>query len=80
MNEEWDVQSKHRNTLLLLLTKFLNDGGEIWFSTNFRQFKMEVPEAEWKTRDYRIEDLSEPSIPEDFRDKKIHKLYKIFPL
>lgn len=80
MREEWDVQTKHSNILLLLLTKFLTETGELWFSTNFRQFKMEVPDAEWEARDYICEDLSESSIPEDFRDKKIHKLFRIYPL
>ncbi|TGL51284.1 SAM-dependent methyltransferase [Leptospira kemamanensis] len=79
MYEEWDVQTKHRNLLLLLLTKFLNDHGEIWFSTNFRKFKMEVEEEEWKERGYKCINKTKESIPFDFRDDKIHQLFCIIP-
>ncbi|XDD44378.1 class I SAM-dependent methyltransferase [Leptospira sp. WS60.C2] len=79
MYEEWDVQTKHRNLLLLLLTKFLTDQGEIWFSTNFRKFKMEVEEEEWKERGYRCINRTKDSIPADFRDEKIHQLFCILP-
>ncbi|TGN19361.1 class I SAM-dependent methyltransferase [Leptospira idonii] len=80
MTEEWDVQENHRNLILTLLTKFLTEKGEIWFSTNFRKFAWNIPEEEWKERDYQCIDLSEKSIPEDFRDKKIHRLYRIVPV
>ncbi|MCW7460465.1 class I SAM-dependent methyltransferase [Leptospira limi] len=80
MYEEWDVQTKHRNILLLLLTKFLTDQGEIWFSTNFRKFKMEVEEEEWKERGYLCMNRTLESIPSDFRDQKIHQLFCILPI
>ncbi|TGK52781.1 SAM-dependent methyltransferase [Leptospira bouyouniensis] len=79
MYEEWDVQTKHRNLLLLLLTKFLSDKGEIWFSTNFRKFKMEVEDEEWKERGYKCINKTKESIPLDFRDDKIHQLFCIVP-
>ncbi|XDD45876.1 class I SAM-dependent methyltransferase [Leptospira sp. WS39.C2] len=79
MYEEWDVQTKHRNLLLLLLTKFLSENGEIWFSTNFRKFKMEVEDEEWKERGYRCINRTLESIPKDFRDQKIHQLFCIVP-
>ncbi len=80
MSEEWDVQENHRNLLLTLLTKFLTDTGEILFSTNFRKFEWRIPDEEWSERDFQCIDLSLSSIPEDFRDKKIHKLYRIAPV
>ncbi|WP_411823675.1 class I SAM-dependent methyltransferase [Leptospira sp. 'Mane'] len=80
MSEEWDVQENHRNLLLTLLTKFLTETGEIWFSTNFRKFDLSIPEEEWSKRDFKCIDLSLVTIPEDFRDKKIHKLYHIMPV
>ncbi|MCW7479507.1 class I SAM-dependent methyltransferase [Leptospira kanakyensis] len=79
MFEEWDVQTKHRNLLLLLLTKFLTDDGEIWFSTNFRKFKMEVADEEWNQRGFQCTNRTKESIPKDFRDEKIHQLFLIQP-
>ncbi|PJZ44006.1 class I SAM-dependent methyltransferase [Leptospira brenneri] len=79
MFEEWDVQTKHRNLLLLLLTKFLTDNGEIWFSTNFRKFKMEIADEEWNQRGYQCINKTKESIPADFRDEKIHQLFLIQP-
>ncbi|EOQ90218.1 methyltransferase domain protein [Leptospira yanagawae serovar Saopaulo str. Sao Paulo = ATCC 700523] len=79
MYEEWDVQAKHKNLLLLLLSKFLNENGEIWFSTNFRKFKMEVEDEEWKERGYICTNKTKDSIPLDFRDDKIHQLFCITP-
>ncbi len=79
MTEEWNVEDNHRNLILTLLTKFLTPTGEIWFSTNFRKFVWAIPDEEWKERGYLCLDISLESIPEDFRDKKIHRLYKIIP-
>jgi len=80
MTEEWNVEDNHRNFILTLLTKFLTDNGEIWFSTNFRKFVWAIPEDEWKERGYQCIDRTTQSIPEDFRDKKIHRLFQIKPL
>ncbi|MDF3819545.1 class I SAM-dependent methyltransferase [Leptospira sp. 96542] len=76
MNDEWDVQSKHRNLILLLLTKFLNENGTLYFSTNFRKFKLELGDDELSHRDIVCIDRSLDSIPKDFRDKKIHQLFQ----
>jgi len=80
MTEEWNVEENHRNFILTLLTKFLTPNGEIWFSTNFRKFVWGIPEEEWKERDYQCLDKTTMSIPEDFRDKKIHRLFQIKPV
>ncbi|GBF51795.1 SAM-dependent methyltransferase [Leptospira ryugenii] len=77
MRQEWDIQAQHRNILLSLLGKFLSPGGEIWFSTNFRKFEMLIPEEEWLSRGYTCLDRSLESIPKDFRNTKIHKLFQI---
>jgi 23S rRNA (cytosine1962-C5)-methyltransferase len=79
MSEEWNVEENHRNFILTLLTKFLTPSGEIWFSTNFRKFSWAIPEEEWFERGYICLDRTAESIPEDFRDKKIHRLFQIKP-
>jgi len=51
--------------------KLLNPGGEMFFSTNFRKFKLESSLNDW----YTIEDISPKTVPEDFRNKKIHRCW-----
>jgi 23S rRNA (guanine2445-N2)-methyltransferase / 23S rRNA (guanine2069-N7)-methyltransferase len=72
LDEDWDVQRDHipllRETLLRL-----TPGGVIYFSTNFRRFKFDgerLPDAAF------IE-ISKHTIPEDFRNKRIHRCWRI---
>jgi 23S rRNA (cytosine1962-C5)-methyltransferase len=50
----------------------LRPGGVLWFSTNCRGFQLSPEIAGWA-----IEDASEASIPEDFRDRRIHRLWRL---
>ena len=73
MDEAFDIQKDHvlliRNAAALLAP-----GGDLYFSTNFRRFKMDHEAL----RDLIIEDISAKMIPEDFaRDAKIHYCWKI---
>ncbi len=75
MEEIFDVQKDHvqliRNAATLLAS-----GGTLYFSTNFRRFKMDQEAL----TDLIIEDISRKMIPEDFaRDTKIHYCWKISP-
>lgn len=57
----------------------LAPGGILYFSTNSRSLKFD-PEAiggAASRPDTKIQDLSAASIPEDFRNKNIHRLWKI---
>jgi len=54
--------------------KRLNKGGVLYFSNNFRKFQMS-PLLEDK---FSIKEISQQTIPPDFRDKKIHRAYKIY--
>jgi 23S rRNA G2069 N7-methylase RlmK/C1962 C5-methylase RlmI len=51
----------------------LAPGGVLYFSTNHRSLKL----ASGALGDLAIEDLTRPSIPPDFRDPKIHRLWRI---
>lgn len=53
--------------------RLLNSNGVLYFSNNARKFKLS-PEVQTK---YQVQDISDWSIPIDFRDKNIHKCYKI---
>ena len=48
-------------------------GGVVWFSTNYRRFKLEA--AEIRASD--IQDISKQTVPEDFRNERIHQCFMI---
>ncbi len=67
-----DVQRDH----VLLLNRVLRfgaPGGTVWFSTNYRRFKI----WEEEIRAARIQDVSKQTVPEDFRNKKIHQCFRL---
>lgn len=71
MQGSFDVQRDHARLIEWALG-FLAPGGELYFSTNRRQFRLDESLAR---RAASIEDLSQQTIPEDFRDRKIHRCY-----
>jgi len=73
MDEAFDIQSDHRQ-LLRNAAALLAPGGALYFSTNFRRFKLDREAL----ADLKIEDISAATIPEDFaRDAKIHYCWRI---
>lgn len=73
MESTWDVQRDHIR-LLSQAYKHLNDDGEIIFSTNLRQFKMDKEAAE--AIGFQLENISAKTLPEDFkRNPKIHQCW-----
>ena len=73
MDEAFDIQKDHVQ-LIRNAAALLTPGGILYFSTNFRRFKMDKEAlADWV-----IEDISAKMIPEDFaRDAKIHYCWRI---
>jgi 23S rRNA (cytosine1962-C5)-methyltransferase len=67
-----DVQRDHP-FLLRRCYQRLAPGGVLYFSTNFRRFKLDPPDMPGS----RIKDVSAASIPQDFRNKKIHYCFEI---
>ncbi len=53
--------------------KLLSPSGVLYFSTNFRGFRLTTD----KLPPLRIEDISEASVPEDFRNRKIHQCWRM---
>ena len=53
--------------------KLLAEGGEMFFSTNLRSFQLD--EAALETR--HVMEISGQTVPEDFRNKKIHRCWLI---
>ncbi len=72
MRDVLDIQRDHVE-LINQAVALLNPGGTLYFSTNFRRFKMdrEAINASKTT------DITTRSIPDDFRDKKIHYCFQI---
>ena len=73
MDEAFDIQNDH----VLLINNaisLLSPGGVLYFSTNFRRFKIDKQALS----DLIVEDISAATIPEDFaRNPKIHYCWRI---
>jgi 23S rRNA (cytosine1962-C5)-methyltransferase len=59
--------------LLDLILQRTKSGGVIYFSTNFRKFKLDETLIQGAT----IKDISGQSVPQDFRNKKIHYCFRV---
>lgn len=74
MDEVFDIQKDHVQLIRNAAT-LLAPGGNLYFSTNFRRFKMDQEALS----DLIIEDISRKMIPEDFaRDARIHHCWRIY--
>ncbi len=73
MDDAFDIQSDHV-ALLKNAAALLAPGGVLYFSTNFRRFKLDREAL----AGLNFEDISAATIPEDFaRDQKIHYCWRI---
>jgi 23S rRNA (guanine2445-N2)-methyltransferase / 23S rRNA (guanine2069-N7)-methyltransferase len=73
MNAVFDIQTDHVQ-LINNAVSLLSPGGVLYFSTNFRRFKID----EQALSDLIVEDISAATIPEDFaRNPKIHYCWRI---
>ncbi|QOJ21123.1 MAG: bifunctional 23S rRNA (guanine(2069)-N(7))-methyltransferase RlmK/23S rRNA (guanine(2445)-N(2))-methyltransferase RlmL [Gammaproteobacteria bacterium] len=73
MDEAFDIQKDHVQ-LIRNAAALLAPGGILYFSTNFRRFKMDTDALSGLI----IEDISSQMIPEDFkRDVRIHYCWRI---
>jgi 23S rRNA (guanine2445-N2)-methyltransferase / 23S rRNA (guanine2069-N7)-methyltransferase len=73
MTDTLDIQRDHRS-LINAAMRLLNPDGVLYFSTNFRQFKLDAELAEL----YSVQDISSQTIDQDFkRNHKIHQCFKM---
>lgn len=71
MLDSFNVQRDYI-TLINHCEKILSPHGKILFSNNFRTFKFAVESFKDK---FKIEDISKKTIPQDFRNEKIHSAW-----
>jgi 23S rRNA (guanine2445-N2)-methyltransferase / 23S rRNA (guanine2069-N7)-methyltransferase len=72
LEDDWDVQRDYAE-LLQRLARHITPGGIVFFSTNFRRFKLD----EAALADYTIRNITRQTIPEDFRNERIHQCWKL---
>ena len=68
----FDVQRDHVELLRRLL-ELITPGGLVFFSTNFRRFKLSEEQLPGVT----IRETSRQTVPPDFRNKRIHRTWKM---
>lgn len=71
-DSDWDVQRDHAELLSKLLP-LMSPGGVIYFSTNFRRFKLD----ESVLSECNVREISKQTVPEDFRNQRIHRCWRI---
>lgn len=72
LDDDWDVQ-RDAVPLLNALRLRMSNGGVVYFSTNFRRFKLD----EAALTGYAVREISKQTVPEDFRNKRIHRCWRL---
>ena len=72
LEDFWDIQRDHAE-LLNRLAELMTPGGIIFFSTNFRRFKL----AEADIRGLTVREISRQTVPPDFRNRRIHRAWRM---
>ncbi|TWT95860.1 Ribosomal RNA large subunit methyltransferase K [Botrimarina colliarenosi] len=72
LDDDWDVQ-RDAVPLLTAIRKRLADDGVVYFSTNFRRFKLD----ETALAGYSVREISKQTVPEDFRNQRIHRCWRL---
>jgi len=70
--QDWDVQLRYVE-LLNLVHQVMRTGGVVYFSTNFRRFKFD----ESAVPNFECREISRQTVPEDFRNKRIHRCWRL---
>jgi 23S rRNA (guanine2445-N2)-methyltransferase / 23S rRNA (guanine2069-N7)-methyltransferase len=69
----WDVEQDHAG-LLELVAANLAPGGVVYFSTNFRRFHLDEQRVAAR---YTLREITNRTIPEDFRNERIHRSWRM---
>lgn len=69
----WDVQENHLELLREIHAR-LADAGKVYFSTNFRRFRLDEGVAQLFSE---VREISRQTVPEDFRNQRIHRCWEL---
>ena len=72
-DDDWDVQRRHVELLRILATR-MRPGGVVYFSNNFRKFKLD---EEGLADLYEFREITNRTIPDDFHNKHIHRCWRM---
>jgi 23S rRNA (cytosine1962-C5)-methyltransferase len=72
MREVLDTQQDHI-PLIQQTMRMLRPGGTLYFSTNYRKFKLDESALE----EFSIKDITKQTLPPDFRKRNLHQSYRI---
>ena len=72
-DDDWDIQRDHP-AMLIGITSILAPGGVVYFSTNFRKFKLDEDAL---PRELAIREITAKTIPEDYRNERIHRCWRM---
>ena len=72
LRRDWDVERDHVELLNLLIQR-MSPGGRIYFSTNFRRFKLRQDEIFGA----KFREISRQTVPPDFRNRRIHRCWTL---
>jgi 23S rRNA (cytosine1962-C5)-methyltransferase len=70
--KDWVVQDDYKDLIQQTLKHIARDG-VVYFSTNFRQFQMD----ESAFPGVNVHEISRQTVPEDFRNRRIHRCWRI---
>lgn len=70
--QDWDIGRDHAELLTRLLP-LMAPGGTIYFSTNSRRFKLD----EAALSALSVREISRQTVPEDFRNQRIHRCWRM---
>ncbi|MEM9366286.1 MAG: bifunctional 23S rRNA (guanine(2069)-N(7))-methyltransferase RlmK/23S rRNA (guanine(2445)-N(2))-methyltransferase RlmL [Planctomycetota bacterium] len=71
-DEDWNVQ-RDAVPLLKGIASRLRADGVLFFSNNFRRFKLDVAELP----EFDVREISRQTVPEDFRNRRIHRCWRM---
>ncbi len=74
MEADFEVQSAHVE-LITRSARLMKPGATIFFSNNFRQFKLDQGALE--SAELTVREISRQTVPEDFRNERIHRCWRI---
>ena len=72
VDEDWETQ-RDAVPLLNALAVRIAQGGEVFFSTNYRRFKLD----ESALIGYSVREISRQTVPEDYRNKRVHRCWRL---